>query len=222
MRSTDLFLALLNHKSRNFDELKWPGEGTFEVILGAILVQNTNWKNVEKALDNLKKASKDSLQGICTLENSELATLIKPSGFYNTKAKRLKTLCLAIKNEFESFDNFKENVGREWLISVKGVGTETCDAILAYACGKPYMVVDAYALRIMAYFDYNFECYDEAAEWFSSLDYDEIYKFLDSEKFDETEVLKLYHALILEFCKENFKGKILSQNGQEVLDSIKN
>ena len=222
MRSTDLFLALLNHKSRNLDELKWPGEGTFEVILGAILVQNTNWKNVEKALDNLKKSGKDSLQGICALENSELATLIKPSGFYNTKAKRLKTLCLAIKNEFESFDNFKENVSREWLINVKGVGAETCDAILAYACGKPYMVVDAYALRIMAYFDYNFECYDEAAEWFSSLDYDEIYKFLDSEKFDESEVLKLYHALILEFCKENFKGKILSQNGQEVLDSIKN
>jgi len=216
MRSTDLFLALLNHKSRNFDELKWPGEGTFEVILGAILVQNTNWKNVEKALNNLKKAGKDSLQGICTLENSELATLIKPSGFYNTKAKRLKTLCLAIKNEFESFDNFKENVSREWLISVRGVGAETCDAILAYACGKPYMVVDAYALRIMAYFDYIFESYDE------SLDYDEIYKFLDSEKFDETEVLKLYHALILEFCKENFKGKILSQSGQEVLDNIKN
>ena len=222
MRSTDLFLALLNHKSRNLDELKWPGEGTFEVVLGAILVQNTNWKNVEKALDNLKKASKDSLQGICALENSELATLIKPSGFYNTKAKRLKTLCLAIKNEFESFDNFKENVSREWLISIRGVGAETCDAILAYACSKPYMVVDAYALRIMAYFDYIFESYDEAAEWFSSLDYDEIYKFLDSEKFDETEVLKLYHALILEFCKENFKGKILSQNGQEMLDSIKN
>ncbi|MBE9851895.1 endonuclease III [Campylobacter concisus] len=222
MRSTDLFLALLNHKSRNFDELKWPGEGTFEVILGAILVQNTNWKNVEKALDNLKKAGKDSLQAICALENSELATLIKPSGFYNTKAKRLKTLCLAIKNEFESFDNFKENASREWLINVKGVGAESCDAILAYACGKPYMVVDAYALRIMAYFDYNFECYDEAAEWFSSLEYDEIYKFLDSDKFDEVEVLKLYHSLILEFCKENFKGKILSQNGQEVLDSIRN
>ena len=74
------------------------------------------------------------------------------------------------------------------------------------------MVVDAYALRIMAYFDYIFESYDEAAEWFSSLDYDEIYKILDSEKFDEIEILKLYHALILEFCKENFKGKILSQN----------
>ena len=146
---------------------------------------------------------------------------LKPSGFYNTKAKRLKTLCLAIKNEFESFENFKENASREWLISVKGVGAETCDAILAYACDKPYMVVDAYALRIMAYFDYNFECYDEAAEWFSSLEYDEIYKFLDSDKCDEVEVLKLYHALILEFCKENFKGKILSQSGQEVLDSIK-
>ncbi len=222
MTSTDLFLTLFNHKNKNLDELKWPGEGTFEVVLGAILVQNTNWKNVEKALDNLKKAGKDSLQGICELENSELATLIKPSGFYNTKAKRLKTLCQAIRNEFDDFENFKENVSREWLISVKGVGAETCDAILAYACGKPYIVVDAYALRIMAYFDYTFESYDEAAEWFSSLDYDEIYKFLDSEKFDEVEILKLYHALILEFCKENFKGKTLSQNGQKILSSIKN
>ncbi|QPH99239.1 endonuclease III domain-containing protein [Campylobacter concisus] len=222
MTSTDLFLTLFNHKNKNLDELKWPDEGTFGVILGAILVQNTNWKNVEKALDNLKKANKDSLQGICELENSELATLIKPSGFYNTKAKRLKTLCQAIRNEFDDFENFKENVSREWLISVKGVGAETCDAILAYACGKPYMVVDAYALRIMAYFDYIFESYDEAAEWFSSLDYDEIYKILDSEKFDEIEILKLYHALILEFCKENFKGKILSQNGQKILSSIKN
>ena len=222
MTSTDLFLTLFNHKNKNFDELKWPGEGTFEVVLGAILVQNTNWKNVEKALNNLKNVGKDSLEGICALENSELATLIKPSGFYNTKAKRLKTLCLAIKNKFESFENFKENASREWLISVKGVGAETCDAILAYACGKPYMVVDAYALRIMAYFDYIFESYDEAAEWFSSLDYDEIYKILDSEKFDEIEILKLYHALILELCKENFKGKILSQNGQKILSSIKN
>ena len=222
MTSTDLFLTLFNHKSRNFDELKWPGEGTFEVVLGAILVQNTNWKNVEKALDNLKNADKDNLDGICALENSELAILIKPSGFYNTKAKRLKTLCLAIRNEFDDFENFKENVSREWLISVKGVGAETCDAILAYACGKPYMVVDAYVLRIMAYFDYNFECYDEAAEWLSSLDYDEIYKFLDSSKFDEVEILKLYHALVLEFCKENFKGKILSQNGQKILSNIKN
>ena len=222
MTSTDLFLTLFNHKNKNLDELKWPGEGTFEVVLGAILVQNTNWKNVEKALNNLKNVGKDSLEGICALENSELATLIKPSGFYNTKANRLKMLCLAIKNEFESFENFKENTSREWLISVRGVGAETCDAILAYACGKPYMVVDAYALRIMAYFDYAFECYDEAAEWFSSLDYDEIYKFLDSEKFDEVEILKLYHALILEFCKENFKGKILSQNGQKILSSIKN
>ena len=222
MTSTDLFLTLFNHKNKNFDELKWPGEGTFEVVLGAILVQNTNWKKVEKALNNLKNVGKDSLEGICALENSELATLIKPSGFYNTKAKRLKTLCLAIKNKFESFENFKENASREWLISVKGVGAETCDAILTYACGKPYMVVDAYALRIMAYFDYTFESYDEAAEWFSSLDYDEIYKILDSEKFDEIEILKLYHALILEFCKENFKGKILSQNGQKILSSIKN
>ena len=82
MTSTQLFLALLNSKKReNLDELKWPGENTFEVIAGAVIVQNTAWKNVEKALENLRAAGKLSLDGILSLKADELAGLIKPSGF---------------------------------------------------------------------------------------------------------------------------------------------
>jgi len=222
MTSTQLFLALLNSKKReNLDELKWPGENTFEVIAGAVLVQNTAWKNVEKALENLRAAGKLSLDGILSLKADELAGLIKPSGFYNTKAKRLLGLCAAIKREFENFENFRQSVSRERLLGVKGVGAETCDAILAYACGRAAMVVDAYALRILGFLGYGFECYDEAAEWLGALNFGEIYENLDGENFDEAEILKLYHALITEFCKENFKGKILSERGKQILSELK-
>ena len=222
MTSTQMFLALLNSKKReNLDELKWPGENTFEVIAGAVIVQNTAWKNVEKALENLRAAGKLSLDGILSLKVDELAGLIKPSGFYNTKAKRLLGLCAAIKREFENFENFRQSVSRERLLGVKGVGAETCDAILAYACGRAAMVVDAYALRILGFLGYEFECYDEAAEWLGALNFGEIYEILGDGNFDEAEILKLYHALITEFCKENFKGKILSERGKQILSELK-
>lgn len=218
MNSTELFLTLLNSKNReNFDELKWPNEGTFEVIAGAILVQNTNWSNVQKALLNLKNSDNMDLNSVCNLEILTLAELIKPSGFYNTKARRLHELCVAIKQEFGDFENFKQNVSREWLLSVKGVGAETCDAILAYACDRAVMVVDAYALRILGVLGYEFESYCEAQEWLSALDYDKIYKILDDNVFSEAEILKLYHILVLEFCKENFRGKILNERGRALL-----
>ena len=198
MTSTQLFLALLNSKKReNLDELKWPGENTFEVIVGAVLVQNTAWKNVEKALENLRAAGKLSLDGILSLKADELAGLIKPSGFYNTKAKRLLGLCAAIKREFKNFENFRQSVSRD------------------------AMVVDAYALRILGFLGYEFESYDEAAEWLGALNFGEIYEILGEGNFDEAEILKLYHALITEFCKENFKGKILSERGKQIFSELK-
>ncbi|WP_169778051.1 endonuclease III domain-containing protein [Campylobacter curvus] len=218
MTTTELFVALLNSmKERNFKELKWPNEGMFEVVVGAVLVQNTNWRNVEKALENLKNAGKMSLSAICELDTPSLANLIKPSGFYNTKAKRLRALCLAMRDSFDDFENFKENASRGWLLGVKGVGAETCDAILAYACGRAVMVVDAYVLRILDFLGYGFDSYDEAQEWLSGLEYSKIYEILDDEIYDEVEILKLYHILVLEFCKQNFKGKILSERGRAIL-----
>ncbi|MBR8464781.1 endonuclease III [Campylobacter sp. faydin G-140] len=220
MNSTEIFLTLLNSKNRdNLDELKWPNENTFEVVVGAILVQNTNWKNVEKALINLKNADKISLDKILSISVQSLAGLIKPSGFYNTKAKRLNTLCVAMQREFGDFESFRESVSREWLLGIKGIGAETCDTILAYACSRPAMIVDAYALRILSFLGYEFGSYDEAAEWLSSLEYDKIYQIL-GDNYNETEIFKLYHALILEFCKEHFKGKNLDDSGKMILSTI--
>ena len=123
MDSTQLFLALKNAgvKADADGPLWWPNAGTFEVVVGAVLIQNTNWKNADKALNNLKNANLMSVEGIVKTPAAELALLIKPSGFYNTKAKRLKTLCDAIFKKFGDFENFKENVSREWLLGIKGL-----------------------------------------------------------------------------------------------------
>lgn len=218
MNATQLFFALLSDFKGTQDELKWPNEGSFEVVVGAILVQNTAWKNVQKALENLRAADKMSLEAIANISTNELATLIKPSGFYNTKAKRLQGLCKEIVARFGEFENFKTSVDREWLLGIKGVGAETCDAILAYACGRAVMVVDAYVLRILGHLGYEFDSYDEASEWLSALEYDKIFtRFTDA---DEAEILRIFHALVLEFCKAHFRGKILDQSGAEILNSI--
>ncbi|WP_069632664.1 endonuclease III domain-containing protein [Campylobacter pinnipediorum] len=210
MNSTEIFLSLLKHNKRSFEELQWPNSDTFEVVVGAILVQNTTWKNTQKALSNLNNANLLSLDVIADLDIALLADLIKPSGFYNTKAKRLYGLIKAIKKDFDDFENFRQNVTREWLLGIKGIGPETCDAILCYACGRAEMVVDAYALRILNALDYEFESYDEAKEWLGSLDFDKIYK--STGLFDELGVFRLYHSLIMEFCKDYSKGKKLDHD----------
>lgn len=211
MSATNLFLKLFEIYKDIAKDLKWPGEGSFEVIIGAILVQNTAWKNVEKALLNLKNADALDLDGVLKLSVDELAILIKPSGFYNTKAKRLNALAKAIKSDFGDFYNFKESVSRDWLLGIKGIGEESCDAILCYACDRAYMVVDSYALRILNVLGYEFESYEQAQEWLSSLDFVKIYK--DTNLKDECEVFKIFHALVLEFCKEHSKSKKIDQSG---------
>ncbi|MCR4942273.1 MAG: endonuclease III [Campylobacter sp.] len=217
-KQSELFFALLNDFKGDKNLLIWPGQGSFEVVVGAILVQNTSWKNVEKALQNLKNARLLRLETLAKIPLQELALCIKASGFYNIKAKRLKTLCEAILSDFGNFENFKANVSREWLLGVKGVGAETCDAILAYACEQTQMVVDAYALRILGYLGYEFEFYDEAKEWLSDLLFDEIYA--KTKLKDEGEVFRIFHALIVEFCKKHFKGKILNESGKKALNLI--
>ncbi|AQW83914.1 3-methyladenine DNA glycosylase [Campylobacter pinnipediorum subsp. pinnipediorum] len=210
MNSTEIFLSLLKHNKRSFEELQWPNSDTFEVVVGAILVQNTTWKNTQKALSNLNNANLLSLDAIAGLDITLLADLIKPSGFYNTKAKRLYGLAKAIKKDFDDFENFRQNVTKEWLLGIKGIGSETCDAILCYACGRAEMVVDAYALRILNALGYEFESYDEAKEWLASLDFDKVYN--ETELFDELGVFRLYHSLIMEFCKDYSKGKKLDND----------
>ncbi|MGC8670152.1 MAG: endonuclease III domain-containing protein [Candidatus Micrarchaeia archaeon] len=130
----------------------WPGETSFEVFVGAILTQQTSWKNVEKAIAALKKAQCLNLDCIATIDISQLEMLIRPSGYYRQKAKRLKSICRAIKINYgslESFFNTNVNELRERLLNFNGIGKETADSIILYAANKPVFVIDLYTRRAL-------------------------------------------------------------------------
>jgi endonuclease-3 related protein len=131
----------------------WPGETELEIIVGAVLAQNTSWKNVEKAIDNLKR--KDLLS-VTALELSNVAALaeeVRPAGYYNLKAKRLKNLIHMIAEEYRGslagMLSGSPQALRERFLSVNGIGRETADSILLYAAGMPVFVVDGYTHRIL-------------------------------------------------------------------------
>jgi endonuclease-3 related protein len=132
----------------------WPGETSFEVMVGAILTQNTSWRNVEKAIQKLKKKDVLNPEGIYHLKKQQLASWIKSSGYYRIKADRLKSFMNFL---FEEYGGDLRKMGREQLIElrkkllqVKGIGPETADSILLYGLKKPIFVVDAYTKRILS------------------------------------------------------------------------
>jgi endonuclease-3 related protein len=132
----------------------WPGDTPFEIAVGAVLTQNTNWGNVEKAIQNLKKQGVLSSRGIHGLSVKELALLIKPAGYFNVKAKRLRSFLDFLMNEYHGR---MENMAREdltqlrpKLLGIHGIGPETADSILLYALEKPIFVIDAYTKRILS------------------------------------------------------------------------
>ncbi|MBP7217014.1 MAG: endonuclease III domain-containing protein [Candidatus Omnitrophica bacterium] len=132
----------------------WPADSGFEVMVGAILTQNTNWGNVEKAISNLKRHRLLSPKKLSRLPLRKLAALIKPSGYYRVKSQRLKNLVDFLFSQYQGdlalLNAQDTSVLRQQLLSVKGVGPETADSILLYACAKPVFVVDAYTKRILS------------------------------------------------------------------------
>jgi len=132
----------------------WPGETQFEVIVGAILTQNTAWKNVEKAIHNLKKARLLTPRRLHDLSQDELARLIRPAGYFNIKAKRLKEFLNLLFDiyggKLEKMFKKKVYVLRREFLTVNGIGPETADSILLYAGGYPIFVVDAYTKRVLS------------------------------------------------------------------------
>lgn len=131
----------------------WPGETRFEVIVGAYLTQNTSWTNVERALANLRSAKRLSIEGVRKIEIPKLEQLIRPSGYFRQKARRLKTFVAFLDGAFEGsldqlFAQPTEKL-REQLLALNGVGPETADSILLYAGNRPVFVVDAYTRRIL-------------------------------------------------------------------------
>ena len=186
------------------DPLWWPNSGKFEVVVGAILTQQTKWQKVEKALMNLKQNALLKLEALAICDTKLLATLIKPSGFYNTKAKRLKLLANNILRDFGSFEVFQNEVSREWLLSQKGLGKESSDSILCYACKREVLPVDSYTVRVVKKFGYEFEEYDELKEWCESgvlSNLEKIWKIYNEEK-PLYEIFARFHGKIVEYAKE--------------------
>jgi len=131
----------------------WPGETRLEVMVGAILTQNTNWGNVEKAIHNLKERGLLAIETLHTISPEILAREIRPAGYYNIKAKRLKNFVRFLMEHYagslENLDDEETEYLREQLLAVNGIGQETADSILLYALERPLFVVDAYTHRIL-------------------------------------------------------------------------
>jgi len=132
----------------------WPGETPFEVMVGAILTQNTNWQNVSRAINNLKKEKLLSASKLNSLRLKKLASLIRPAGYYNIKAKRLKNFLdfffKHYKGNIRSLSKKETTELRRELLGVNGIGEETADSILLYALNRPVFVVDTYTKRILS------------------------------------------------------------------------
>ncbi len=130
----------------------WPAQTPFEVMVGAILTQNTAWTNVERAISHLYRADALCPQRLLTLDAAALAELIRPSGYFNVKARRLQAFCrwLLDQGGETALRRWPTEALREGLLSVNGVGPETADDMLLYALDRPVFVIDAYTRRIFA------------------------------------------------------------------------
>ncbi len=183
--------------------LWWPQHGTFEVVVGAILTQNTQWVRVVASLENLSQSGFLSLKSLEHIDPETLMELIRPSGLIKAKAKNIILLCTAIRKTFGTFEEFALEVDREWLLAQKGIGPETADAILCYACLRDAMVVDSYTARLLRAFGYDFEGYDELQEWCER----GIREHFDESALQQT--FARFHGIIVEYVKNNSKGKVV-------------
>ncbi|MCB2188599.1 MAG: endonuclease III domain-containing protein [Deltaproteobacteria bacterium] len=180
----------------------WPAPTALEVMVGAVLTQNTAWKNVTKALDNLRAAGCLREAGAClNLSPGALAELIRPSGYYNQKEKRLRALLELVNREYGGDPAYmaSRSTGtlREELLALKGIGPETADSILCYALGHPVFVVDAYTFRILARHG--------MAE--APTSYDELQSLFSDNLPPDNQLFNEFHALLVrlghEYCKKS-------------------
>ncbi len=180
----------------------WPGETPFEIIVGAVLTQNTAWTNVEKAITNLKDLGLLSFEAMVTLPHAALADLIRPCGYFNVKASRLHNLLAMIQarydGDLELLAQEELPALRQILLEVNGIGPETADSILLYAASKPTFVIDAYTHRLLSR-------HGLAAE--EGADYYEMQEMFMASLPNTPALFNEYHALIVrtgkEFCKKS-------------------
>ncbi len=179
----------------------WPADSKLEIIIGAILTQNTAWQNVEKAVSNLKKRRLIDLKKLSKLPVSQIGKLIRASGFYKIKAKRLKAVIDFLLKEYNG--NLSQMKKKRWqelraeLLQVYGIGQETADSILLYALDKPVFVIDAYTRRIFS----RHHLIDRNSK------YSEIQRFFMSNLPKSKNIYQEYHALLVKLAKDFCRTK---------------
>lgn len=179
----------------------WPAKTPFEMIVGAILTQNTSWKNVERAIENLRNAGCLDAAKLRDIDIADLAQLIRPAGYFNVKAKRLKSFVTWFWGRYEGdLDRMfaaRTATLREELLSISGIGRETGDSILLYAAGKPSFVVDTYTYRILR----RHRLIDDEA------DYEQIKDLFESNLPEDVKLFNEYHALLVAVGKDHCRPK---------------
>ena len=172
----------------------WPGETPFEVMVGAVLTQNTAWTNVEKAITNLVARDWLDADRIVGLRRRDLARCLKPSGYFNVKAERLQAFCRWYRQAggYPALARLPTVELREALLAVKGVGPETADDMLLYAFDRPVFVVDAYTRRLFSRFGL---CEGDEP-------YEQLRRAVEAAMGPDVEVFNELHALIVRHAKE--------------------
>lgn len=176
----------------------WPGETPLEVIIGAVLTQNTSWKNVERAIKNLKTKKQLDVKRLYDIAPSLLAEIIRPAGYFNIKARRLKNVITVLHEHYNGNIERLSSLGvqelRSILLAINGIGPETADSIMLYALNKPVFVVDAYTKRFLKNHRlYNGDGYEDCQDYFM--------KNLPADVYLYNE----FHALIVFLCQKYCK-----------------
>lgn len=182
----------------------WPGETPFEIMIGAVLTQNTAWTNVEKAISNLRDHDCLDAERMMALTPARLAALIRPAGYFNIKAKRLRNFCewyLAVGAE-KGMAVLDDKMLRHELLTVNGVGPETADDILLYACDRPVFVIDAYTRRIFSRLGLvaGDETYEQLRQIFEKA-------LARGSRHERIKLFNEYHALIVSHGKDVCRTK---------------
>jgi endonuclease-3 related protein len=181
------------------DQHWWPADSHFEMMTGAILTQNTSWANVEKALQNLKNNNAINAKKIVSTSQEQLAEWLKPSGYFNLKAERLKNYSqwYLDNGEFDALKHQETEALRNNLLTVKGIGRETADSILLYAFERPTFVIDTYTRRLFA----------RLGMFQGDEDYDEVRHITETIMGWDVPLFNEYHALIVHHAKQHCRKK---------------
>ncbi len=198
-------LKTVGYDNASRDPWWWPASGSFEVVVGAILTQNANWERVERSLENLRNEALLDPEKLAQYPAASLEALIRPSGFHTAKGRNLRDLSRKMLERFGSFAAFRREVDREWLLARRGIGPETADAILNYACYREAFVVDSYTARLLNALGYEFDGYDALQEWMVAGLEGESRRLFPL--LTRAQCYARAHGMVVEYCKANRRGR---------------